>query len=208
MGRLTFKPAHILAVYERAADDVRRAGMAWYHEAHALALELQDAIGDYQQPPRRGAGILAALSPQCPWPRNQALARLAIANGQASGTLGFAVRQANAILAGADPLDILKGPKVRSFFHCILDPFGGTDVCIDRHAAMIARAGRELPVEWALDTFGNYERAQDAYRTAALAAHIRACDLQAVTWVQWRIERQIDPKTGTYCGPKPRGKRA
>jgi hypothetical protein len=103
------------------------------------------------------------------------------------------VRQADAILAGAHPLDVLQGPKVREFFRAImLEPDA---VCIDRHAVDIARGRRGANSDPSiLGRVGAYEKAQKAYRDAAsilsraLGAPILPAQVQAVTWVQWRME--------------------
>lgn len=206
MTRVVFKPDHILAVYARASEEARAAGRAWYPEAHALACELaghESSVLKYAPDAmERASGILAALSPQMPWPRNQVLARLAIARGQASGTFGAAIRQADAILSGTHPLDVLKGPKVRSFYHCILEAGKTEDVCVDRHAVLIARGGRPLPFEHSIRVAQNYRRAQDAYREAATHIGMYPAVLQAITWVQWRREQNISAETGIRRGPR------
>lgn len=175
---------NIIRVYEHATKDQREAGLSWYRDAHSAAASLDPAN------PRRAAGVIAALSPQMWWARNLELAARAYADGKASGTLGRSVAQANAILAGADPLDVLRGPKVRAFFQLIADPDDPDNVVIDRHAVDIA-VGRRQSIknrdhDFPLARRGRYARFADAYRTAARLLGVTAAQTQAVTWVAWR----------------------
>lgn len=175
---------NIIRVFERATADQRLAGMTWYHDAHGAAASLDP------DNPRRAAGVIAALSPQLSWPRNLELAARAYADGKASGTLGRSVEQANQILAGADPLDVLRGPKVRAFYAVIADPDDPENVVIDRHAVDIAvgkrQSTRQRDHAYPLGRRGRYARFVDAYRKAAALLGLLPHQVQAVTWVAWR----------------------
>lgn len=177
-------PRNIIRVFEDATAEQREAGMSWYRDAHGAAASLDP------DNPRRAAGVIAALSPQTSWPRNLELAARAYADGKASGTLGRSVAQADAILAGADPLDALRGPKVRAFFALIADPDDPDTVVIDRHAVDIAvgkrQAVRERDQAFPLARRGRYARFADTYRKAARRLGVTAGQAQAVTWVAWR----------------------
>lgn len=173
----------VLRVYESAPADLVEAGLAWYDNAHALAVSL-----DWRNP-RRAAGVLAALSPRTNWQRNVAMAALAYDRGYASGGLGRSCAAANAILAGADPLDVLSGPKVRAFFTLIDNPADPHAVCIDRHAIDVA-VGRRLAESdrsrWFPSRPRPYERIARCYRRAAEELGVPAAGVQAVTWLRWR----------------------
>ncbi len=175
-----FKVSSILDCFARAPLSVRNDGMVWYDRAQTLARELDP------ENPSRAAGILAALSPQKSWAQNVKLARACYALGEPVGHTGAMLRQARAIYQGADPLDVLRGPKVRQFYLCIM---GLDGCCIDRHAVDIARGKRGANKDASiLGRVGAYEKCQETYRKAAKILGISAAQLQAITWVQWRIE--------------------
>lgn len=181
--RLTVVPTadNILSVYALASVADLAEGMAWYRTANALARRLNPSD------PRQAAGVLAAMSPITGWEQNMMLAIRAYEDGFASGTLFRNAAKANEILAGAEPLDVLGGNKVRNFFMAIADPDTGKGVCIDRHAFDIAvgRVTNDITRRM-LDRKGVYENFADAYREAANIAGISPCQMQSVTWITWR----------------------
>ncbi len=174
-------PRKIIALFRSATSEELAEGMAWYADAHSIALALDP------QSPARAAGTLAALSPRLDWLQNVKLAARTYAEGAASGTLGDNCRKANAILSGAAPEDTLSGPKVRAFYAAIADPTDSNAVVIDRHAFDIA-IGHVTSDETraVLGRKGVYERFADAYRKAARILGVAPSQVQAVTWVAWR----------------------
>ncbi len=175
---------NVLRTYDAASADQVAEGLDWYHNAHAAAASLDPAS------PRRAAGVIAALSPRMPWPRNLELAARAYADGHATGALGRSCRQANDILAGAHPFDVLTGTKVRAFYALIDNPDDAWTVCIDRHAIDVA-VGQKMPDPIRVATYpmgrsGMYERFARCYRRAADQLGVRPAQVQAVTWVTWR----------------------
>lgn len=191
----TDKPSvsNVLAVYNGAFDHHLRFGLAWYPIAHREALRLG---GGRAQHLSRNAGIIAALSPLNHWTNNLAKAqqvvsmrgRIVVEKGQPNGIgLGNNVSKAISIYRGADPLDVLKGDKVRAFYRTILDPTGDIDPVIDRHAFDIAVGERtDEKRRGALSRVGVYEEFAAVYREAAIIAGIGAAQMQAITWVAWR----------------------
>lgn len=178
---LTPTAENILAVWEDATDAHRDSGMAWYDFAHDFALRISG--GDIV----RGAGVVAALSPNKAWDQNMILAERAFHDGAASGTLGVAVRKANAILAGADPVDVLgNGLKTRNFYQNIARPDCPEAVTIDRHAYDVALAERNSDNKRYALTPTRYAAFCEAYRDAALRLGILPLQVQAVTWETWR----------------------
>lgn len=158
--------------------------MAWYDTAHAAAARLDPAR------PRRAAGVIAALSPRTAWPRNLRLAEQAYADGRASGTMRSCMTAADRILAGDDPLEVLRGPKVRAFFTLIDNPDDPQTVCVDRHAIDVAvglRLDDRLRSAWyPLTRRGLYALFTDRYQRAARRERVRPAQVQAVTWLYWR----------------------
>lgn len=173
----------ITRTYRAALPEHVSKGLAWYREAHALAVSL-----DPDNVPR-AAGVIAALSPQLSWDRNVDLARRAYAEGRASAPLGASNRKADRILAGEAPLDVLGGPKVRAFYACIVDPDCDA-VCVDRHAVDVAIGRRtdDSTRNAILGRKGGYDATADAYRRAAKILGVPAPAVQAVTWTAWRAQ--------------------
>lgn len=178
---LTPVAENVLTVWESATDAHRDSGMAWYGAAHEFALEISG--GDIT----RGAGVLAALSPNKAWDVNMRLAARAFLDGSASGTLGNAVGKANAILGGSDPLDVLgNGLKTRNFYLNIARPGCPEAVTIDRHAYDVALAERNPDNKRLGLTPTRYAAFAETYREAAMAVGVLPLQMQAVTWEAWR----------------------
>ncbi len=171
---------NILSVYLSATDEQHAEGMTWYDDAHALALSLSP--GDVW----RGAGVIAAFSPMCPWNRNVALAVSAFESGIATGHTVANCRSAQAILDGTPTLEVLKGDKTRAFASAIADPAGSTIATIDRHAHDVAM-GRQFTDSERKIGKRVFRTLSDAYVEAADLAGISVAQIQAITWVAWRV---------------------
>lgn len=183
----TFSADAIHATFAAATDAQWAEGAVWYQTAHAGAADLADAYG---LTTRQAAGIIAALSPQTEWTLNLTLAADLCATGTA-GHYRNALDKAQAILAGAEPLDVLGGPKVRSFFRNIAEPDRPGPVTIDRHAVAIA-AGTDTSTYLRthpklLDRKGIYRLVAGLYRSAAREyPDLHPHTLQAVCWLAHR----------------------
>jgi hypothetical protein len=178
-----FTVANLETVLALATDDDWSAGLVWYQTAHAEACKLSHAYGVTV---RQAAGIIAALSPQTSWEENLRIADLLCAE-RANVHTADAQRKALAILDGADPITVLGGRKVRSFYANILAPFHAGPVTIDRHAAAIL-AGITTP-EWntahekVLERKHYYRIATGIYRHAARQYGILPQQIQAIAWL-------------------------
>lgn len=169
---------NIIDAYERASEDQKLRGKAWYVTANQLATMISD--GDT----RRGAGVIAALSANKAWPENTKLATRAFASGKATGHVRNALTKATRIMNGADPADVLPmASKTGNFFLCIDNPSHPTAVCVDRHAHDVAVGRRFGNDDRGLSARGRYNAIADAYRTAAARLSIVPATLQAITWV-------------------------
>lgn len=210
--------ANIVAIYRAAPLETYSAGRSWYIEAHNLAVELDPTDV------RRGAAVLAILSPRRSWPQNVALAREAYslaleldahgvstegreASWNAFPTTGDQRRKLARIFAGEDVDTVVGGPKVRSFWQTMADPHGNTaDAVIDRHAMAIAEdrvfAEEELKINPA-----TYARYVDAYRIAAEELGEAPSTVQAVTWVHWRASLSGVSEWSAGEGIGPAGER-
>lgn len=177
---------NITKVFRTATPAEIETGTGWYSDAYDVALAMAKA---YDSNLSTAAGIIAALSPLNSWGNNVNLAhRLMASGGLTRGYLSNGLNKANAILAGASPMDVLKGDKVRNFYLSIISQ-GREGVCIDRHAYCIAMGKRtDVP---SLST-KRYEAVADKYRRAArilskeYGEDFTPAQVQSVTWTLWR----------------------
>lgn len=171
----------VTALVRTGTPDQLKRGMCWYVEAHGHASELSAEFGYTTE---AAAGVIAALSPQTGWWQNLMLARQACELGELiQGHTGDAMRKVNAILADGNlnPLDVLGGLKVRSFYRNIVS--GGYDttyVTIDRHAFDIATGVR---LNGASLTPKRYEETAETYRRASKILGMTPAQAQATAWV-------------------------
>ena len=176
--------ANIAAAYRDASAKDAEQGHAWYERARALAADL--GVGE-----RRGAYLIAALSPRTPWARNETLARLAAAGTFPLPTTRSAERAARRVLALPETADLdtfdravsKDGPKVRAFARAILGDLSA--VCIDVHALRVA-LGAPLDSAPAHPTTAAYRIVAAAYRRAAWLLDVPPTYVQATTWVALR----------------------
>lgn len=183
---------NVTAAYRAASADDRVEGRSWYATARAVAESLDPTDPD------RAAAVIAVLSPRLPWRKNVEAARDAYA-GRPMRVLGRNAEKARLILAGADPEDVVSGPKVRAFWRTIADPSDPRAVVIDRHAVDVA-CGRVLGDAARgrlLGRTGGYDAVSDAYRRAArtlsreYGTRLSPAEVQATTWLYWRRERAV-----------------
>lgn len=171
---------NIAAVYAAATSAQHDAGIGWYNRAHELAWELSPS--DVW----RGAGIIAAFSPLTPWWRNEELARASAFSGIARrDTLSNSANNAQRIIDGEHPLEVLKGDKTSAFCENIaLDGFSDA-VTVDVHAFSIAM-GEPIPSSKLKMGKVLYREIAQAYRDVANEAGLMPTQMQAITWVTWR----------------------
>ena len=169
-------------------DDVSVSqGMTWYNRAraHAALLDPNNVS--------RAAGILAALSPLNSWPQNMHLASEIYAGKTRIGYLKNGTQKALRIYNGEEPLNVLGGNKVRSFYLNIVGDNSIHTVTVDRHAVDIA-CGRvcddKIRSRWAGGK--RYWLVADMYLRAAriinaeFGTEFTGAQIQAITWVWWR----------------------
>lgn len=179
---------NVLSIYDAATADQVREGLAWYLDAHRFARSLD------RRKPARAAGVIAALSPMMNWDANKRQAAIAFEEGTAMGLgLDNNCIKATRILHGENPLDVLGGNKVRAFYATILDPLCTSTIpVIDRHAFDIA-IGKvtDDAAKHILGRKGMYDAFAKVYVNAAKRAGISAPQMQAITWVAWRVMKKV-----------------
>ncbi len=175
---------NIINVFLSASDADYHDGMTWYPRARDLALELcpDDAL--------RGAGIIAAFSPNTLWHHNIVLARRFVASGGTMdrGTLSASIAKARAIYNGAPVLETLNGQKTVAFASAIAYPETSTVATIDRHAYNIAMATNIGDPKIGVRVF---RYLSNCYVSAAEYAGISVAQMQAVTWVAHRNRKAV-----------------
>lgn len=187
---LTYSTRNVLKVWRNASSTQQANGLAWYRDAHNIAGALAQRHGVTLE---AVAGMLAATSPRCGWGQNVNIVARALDTGATTGCMGDAARKADKIMAGAAPLDVLGGSKVRAFFTLIASAGTENAVCVDRHAHDVA-AGQvtDDAARAMLGTAKGYARVAECYRRAAVLASREAgapvtpAQVQATTWVAWR----------------------
>lgn len=186
-----FMPEHvkrIVETYKQASGKQLEEGMSWYEKAHKIATKIGG--GDVA----KGAGIIAALSPQTGWGRNLMLAGEMVKTGTTRHTTD-SLNKAQRILEGEHPMDVLRGHKVTSFYKNIYDPSDPHPVTIDRHAHDIAmgipfrgnKKSDEPSPDLGLAEKGRNFHFQDSYRIASNELEIPIANkVQSTSWVVHR----------------------
>lgn len=164
---------NILKVYRSADFASFSDGLDWYETVHDMARDIHSNVSV-------ASGIIAALSPRMPWHRNIELAQVCADGNLNSGALKRSIGNANAILSGSNPWDVLGGLKTRAFYVNILDPYDVDFVTVDTHAIKIAGIDRDSVGK------GLYNEIAQAYRDAAKVAGMRPNQMQAITWMTYR----------------------
>lgn len=190
--------SNVLAIYNMASAKNMRDGLSWYTDAHNLCTIMESSYGISVS---TAAGIIAALSPMSKWDNNKNKAIqlceqrgiVSIGDEGKNGIgIGANVVKAQSIYFGTAPLDTLGGNKVRAFYSTILNPNGDCVPVIDRHAFDIAVGAKTNDTaRRVLDRKGVYESFANVYREAALIAGIGAAQMQAITWMEWRVMHGI-----------------
>jgi hypothetical protein len=185
---------NILTCYGQATPQEKRDGLRWYkkakRECKQLAMQKNVTM-------RHAVGVVAATSPNLKWEKNVHTASQVI-DGYTQGIdhesiescMAYKANRLKAykVMAASNRsksiLDVLNGPKISAFFDNIM---GGDSVTVDGHARNIAYAERvQLKSDKANISKAEYAKLEKAYRDAAAILNIKACDLQAITWVAWR----------------------
>ena len=166
--------------------------LKWYDYAGQFCAELDR---DHGITHGTAAGVVAALSPLQSWQTQVDYTPNILVHGLglvAAGqrphpaiSLSFFTNKDKAarILQGEEPLEVLGGDKVRSFYRNLT---GDDDaVTIDRHAIDISGFASKSADTGKL-TSGVYSRITFAFRTAAHDIGLTPAGIQALTWCFWR----------------------
>jgi hypothetical protein len=188
---------NLRAIYARAKQNGEE-GKSWYKEANVLAQGLADK---YKLELGIVAQVIATLSPSVKWDTNVKDAVNLIdafykrgylgAKSITVSTYGPQKEKAIQILLGNTLIGPYNGGlKVYNFYKNILDPSNSFYVTIDRHAARILVGDDKRPKPQAISHI-NYVKYAAVYKLIAQELKIKPCELQAITWVQFRKELGI-----------------
>jgi hypothetical protein len=167
---------NLLRHWRSATREHRQSGAEWYRRAHQTVCALASASGHSRS---TVAGVVAATSPRMHWSRNIAVSETLLAGGTPTGVFRTSLDKARRIIAGAKPLAVLGGNKVRAFYRALLG---------DKRAAVVdvwmVRAVGLDPTTKLTD--GLYARIAGALQALASKLRIAVADLQATIWVAVR----------------------
>lgn len=197
----------ILSVYHRATDEVRASGMVWYESAHVYCQGLAD---EYRIHLDQACAVVAVLSPGGDWQQNMLNALNVIKHYQHGGTAPKCatypsnVRKAYALLqldfeyiATYELQKIVRGPKVWAFYRLLRSPHAPhSTVCVDRHAVRLATGLTEYECKLILNRKNGYFQIAAEYVGAADKVGILPHQMQAITWLQHKLEGDHRRKKG------------
>lgn len=183
--------SRIIRAFRASSSSDRENGETWYPRANAWCAQLAT---EYSTTLETVAGVCAVLSPGSEWSRNQSAtiqALVAHSNGDALpawlSVYGYgAINKAYRILNGADPLDVLSGPKVCAFYDCILRPTESRAVVVDRHARCLALGLARSTKNGNVKSENEFIWLSRHYANAANRLGVLPATVQAVVWVHWR----------------------
>jgi hypothetical protein len=155
----------------------------------------------------QAAGVIAAHSPGQQWERNIESADKLI-GGFVAGFRGeelierykgcsvygkLALTKCESILLGENPIEVLSGPKVLAFYDCIIDAWSEA-VCIDRHARMCALGLGRSETNSIVKSQAEFNWIGKHFIKVAAELNIRPYQLQAICWVWFRNNVELESK--------------
>lgn len=191
---------HFKDLYYLATEEERAKGLVWYKEAKAFA---EGLAAKYDLSLEQVTGVIAALSPQCPWSTNckQAAEFIRTKGNTPVTTYHANKKKAKAILKGEPPLEVLtpvrpeRTSKTISFFKNILNPETSDEVTID---TIVIRAWFDNPRIDAKKGFNNgsiLKRIREDIKTLANEHGLRPNQAQAIIWTVWKRITNTKPYT-------------
>ena len=185
-----------------ATEEEKSQGLMWYNDAAQYCFNLSLK---YEIPVERVIGIVAALSPRCPWRENVTQADSFIqTKGKAKVTTYLSnKKKALGIFKGANPLSILKGHKVRAFYYNLSDPINSQSVCIDTHMVGCWFNKTDLSKSFLNAVFhprGSkrivIEQIKKAIIDLSILYNIKPLQVQAIIWLTWKRITRNKPYSG------------
>lgn len=165
----------------------------------------EDRASEYNATPATVAGVVAALSPGCPWKTNLRNAESVLwtverGGGPADVRVSTYPRnrfKAFAVAWFSDPDLARTSQKTRAFVNNISDD-AADDVTIDVHAYSVAVARRHMIKTMPSIPAWRYDLIADAYRNVGARLGLRGREVQAITWVAWKRVHRIRYDNGDW----------
>jgi len=180
----------IWAAVLTASETEIHEGMSFYHGAHGLCRAFAKIYGSTS---RQAAGIYAALSPMNGWETNVGNMLDVLRDGDAARVNTSETNRLKAvrIAHGEEPLDVLRGNKVRAFFRGIADPEDREPIPVDRHLICLALGNKlgKNELSRAASDRRLYAKVEEVYAALGRREGI-GNRLASIAWfVQRRVER-------------------
>jgi len=161
--------------YRAASTPAKMYGLDWYARAYRTASRLGVQYG-YRT--RAVAAILAATSQQVTWRHAEKLTEDAL-RGKRVRHYKQVQRKVRDLLKGAEPENVLRGPKIRAFYRAIMGHKNA--VVLDTWMLRAAIGARTCSAK-------QYRDIAAKLRDEARAVHLSPADFQAIVWCKVRGE--------------------
>lgn len=187
---------HLRKMYEQADDIDRAEGRLAYQRYHEVIRMFAD---EYSAPFDRTLAAFVALSPNNDYFSNLRSLASVLQEWQKQGsevnatvsTYNHCRRRAWGYLTGEMRfLDVVKGPKIRAFYHNILDPDCRKHVTVDGHMVCAYR-GVDLIMKDATVRRAEYRRIENSCKRLARELDLIPNQLQAIIWFARKRTRHI-----------------
>ncbi len=173
--------------YDIATPADMADGLAWYNEAHILAVKLASQYGVSVM---QAAQVISVLSPQKKWEANKREAVAAFNehfNGIAPEFSYFATQmtmlEVHAIIAGTF---LISSKRLKTYsFADNIARYDSEEITIDSHALRVAYDD-ETPTIKKVSPL-QYRHARAAYQQVADSLGLKGYQLQAIVWVTYKF---------------------
>ncbi|MCK5308743.1 MAG: hypothetical protein KAJ73_09040 [Zetaproteobacteria bacterium] len=180
---------NIMWMLEGASQDAILGGQAWYPIVRRWC---RVKAAEYEVRPVVVAALISALSPRNKWKRNLSDAEQVLCQyaegiqhpfGISSGTFRKNVEKAWNVVTLDRPELVMTSPKTEAFVDNIINPASEL-VTVDVWARRIAKGDMTLQAK----SIGvrKYAEYSSLYKEVADEIGMKACEVQAITWVEAR----------------------
>lgn len=173
-----------------ATDQEIHEGLSFYPGAHGLcrffALVFHTTV-------RQVAGIYAALSPMNGWDTNVSNIVSILREGELAKVNTSHINRLKAIRItnGEEPLEVLGGHKVRSFYQAIADPLNLEPIPVDRHLICLA-LGKKITSNLALRSLAGNRDLLSQIHSAYSYLGQRESIGNRLASIAWFVQRRIE----------------
>ena len=170
------------ALWAAATPEDLDAGMTWYPDMNEWCIRLSVIHGVSVD---QVAALAAIYSPRKQWDVAKAVTERML-NGDPPSTFGRDMRKAERIMAGEDPMMVVSGNKVTSFYHNLLLHLRWVTIDTWAFGQVTGKEYSKNGNHHLLERAGIYETYSMCFRTVARDVGLEPATLQAVLWVAAR----------------------